>query len=120
MQVAWLVILIPSLLLGAQLGGLPGIAIAQAAVAVLVVVPLYARLLRRVGITAATLFSRIWLPIVAALVVLVVAMATTLTSSALLAGAVSGATTLGVIGLLLWNSRELLSRFRTLRSNEGV
>jgi PST family polysaccharide transporter len=119
-QVAWLVILIPALLLGAQLGGLPGIAIAQAAVTVLVVVPLYARLLRRVGISAATLFSRIWLPIVAALVVLVVAMGATLIGSALLAGAISGAITLGVIGLLLWNSRELLSRLRTLRSNEGM
>jgi PST family polysaccharide transporter len=50
-QLVWLAAGVPALLLGAHLGGLVGVAVAQVAVAGVVMVPLYAGLLRANGIS---------------------------------------------------------------------
>lgn len=61
LQVVWLVTLLPTLVAGSR-WGLAGIAGAQVAVAALVIAPLYAVMLRRVGVSLLPLASRLWRP----------------------------------------------------------
>jgi O-antigen/teichoic acid export membrane protein len=64
-QVVWLAAGVPALLVGAHLGGLAGVAVAQVAVAVAVMVPLYARLLRGNEISLGRLGRTVVAPLVA-------------------------------------------------------
>ncbi len=66
-QIIGLLVLIPSLIAGAHFGGLVGVAVAQAAVAFIVMLPLYLWNLRSLGITIASLGARVWLPALAGL-----------------------------------------------------
>ena len=65
-QLVWLLALIPSLIAGARLGGIAGVAIAGLAVAGCVVLPWYLTELSRAGIRARALGARLWLPLAAA------------------------------------------------------
>jgi O-antigen/teichoic acid export membrane protein len=115
-QLLWLSLLVPALVVGASLAGLRGIAIAQTAVAILVVLPAYALLLRRAGLHLRTLGRQI-LP--ALLVGLTVAGLTHLISSelpsAFLACVFSGLIGLVGVGGLLASNKHLTARFRSLR-----
>jgi O-antigen/teichoic acid export membrane protein len=120
-QGGWLAVLVPALILGARWDGLRGIAIAQAVVAVAVVLPAYALLLRRSGITVTGLLRKIWL---AVLVSLVVGAAALLISqeipSAFWACAFSGLVGLAGCAILLRASRGVLRQLRELRRAEAV
>jgi O-antigen/teichoic acid export membrane protein len=115
-QLLWLSLLVPALIVGASFAGLRGVAIAQTAVAILVVLPAYALLLRRAGQHLKSLARQV-LP--ALLVGLTVAGLTHLISSelssAFLACVLSGLIGLvGVIGLLA-SKKHVIARFRSLR-----
>jgi O-antigen/teichoic acid export membrane protein len=62
-QALWLGALVPACLLGVQLGGIQGVAIANAAVAVGVVVPAYAVVLRRAGVSLRTMAAELSRPL---------------------------------------------------------
>ena len=64
----WCAVLIPSLIVGADLYGIKGAAIAQAAVSVVVALPLCGFMLHRAGIGLAPMWSGLLRPIVGALV----------------------------------------------------
>jgi len=57
-QALWFALLVPVLSVGAAVGGIRGVAIGHAAVAVLVVVPAYAYALRRRGVTSRALAAK--------------------------------------------------------------
>jgi O-antigen/teichoic acid export membrane protein len=105
-QVVWLIVLVPGLIIGTRVYGIGGAAMAEVAVALIVVLPWYLAELGKVGIKWKPLLGRVWLPLLAAAVVGVVAHAIAgVISQALVACAVSGVLTLAVIGLLggrLW------------------
>lgn len=58
--------LIPALVVGAQVGGMPGLAAAPVAVALLVTTPLYMRALRRARVSVREVAGRLALPVTAA------------------------------------------------------
>ncbi|NVM94406.1 oligosaccharide flippase family protein [Arthrobacter wenxiniae] len=62
-QIMWLVVLVPALIAGASWGGLAGLAAAPVAVAALVVLPIYLRMLIKRGFTIGDFASRVWLPL---------------------------------------------------------
>lgn len=64
-QLAWLLVMIPALTVGARLDGIRGVALAGAAVAACVVLPWYLIELSGVGVRARALARRLWLPLVA-------------------------------------------------------
>ncbi len=64
-QLGWLVVLVPALVVGANLGGIAGTGAAQVAVAVVLVLPWYLYELRRAGIRPADLGRRMVLPALA-------------------------------------------------------
>jgi O-antigen/teichoic acid export membrane protein len=66
-QVAWVVALIPAVVLGLLAGGSPGVAAAHLAVAAVVVCPAYALSLKRCGADLRAVGARLWPPILAAL-----------------------------------------------------
>jgi PST family polysaccharide transporter len=112
-QVIWLVLLLPALILGAHLAGIPGVGAAQVAVAALVVLPLYLRELTGVGIGARAVLARITPPaLLAAGIGLVAGVAGRLISFDLLALAVAGTVTLGVLGLLARRMRATVAELR--------
>jgi O-antigen/teichoic acid export membrane protein len=105
-QVVWLVVLVPALIVGTRVYGIGGAAMAEVAVALIVVLPWYLAELGKVGIKRKPLLGRVWLPLLAAAAVAVAAHAiASVISQPFVACAVSGALTLVVIGLLggrLW------------------
>ena len=117
LQLGWLAILVPALIVGAHLGGLQGVAISQAAVAMLVVVPAYCLLLRRVGIELRRLARQVWLAALGGLLVVATALlASKELASPFLACLVAGLVCLAVIAGLLAMNKQLLGRVRALRS----
>ncbi|HEY7483814.1 MAG TPA: lipopolysaccharide biosynthesis protein [Streptosporangiaceae bacterium] len=100
-QVIWLVVLIPALILGARYGGAPGVAAAHVAVAALVVLPLYLAELSRVGIGVRAVLSRLALPLVAAAAVGLLAVAAhrliTLDIAAMVIAGVIAAAAMGAV-----------------------
>jgi len=115
-QVGWLALLVPMLIVGARFGGLRGVAIAQVVVAVLVVLPAYVLLLRRAGIRLKVLLMPVWPGLLVGIAVAGLALLITAElSSALLACVLSGLVGLvGVSGLLVSN-KQLIARIRSLR-----
>lgn len=65
-QIAWLVALVPALVVGARLGGSAGVGWAHVVVAAVVVLPLYLVAVRRSGADLRALLAATWLPVVAA------------------------------------------------------
>ena len=68
-QGAWTLILAPALIVGVQLDGIRGAAIAHTAVALVVVIPAFALALRRMGATPGALARRVIRPVTSALVI---------------------------------------------------
>ncbi len=74
-QGLWLVVLIPVLLIGAQLRGITGVSAGHVLVAVLVVGPAFLWSLHRIGITLRALLARCLRPIIGGLLMAVVSLA---------------------------------------------
>jgi len=112
-QLVWLLALIPSLIAGARLDGIAGVAIAGLAVAACVVLPWYLIELSRAGIRARALGARLWLPLAAAAAVGAAAWAAAkLIPSDLAACAAGGAAAVIAIGLLGLRMRPVLAELR--------
>jgi O-antigen/teichoic acid export membrane protein len=114
LQLAWLVVLVPALIAGAEFGKtISAVAMTETAVAVGFVLPCYVRYLRRAGIGYRALAGRLWLPVTGAAAAGLVSMAAArLTASALVALAVSGVTGIAVIGLLGYRLRADIASLR--------
>ncbi|MCG7288260.1 oligosaccharide flippase family protein [Cellulomonas sp. ACRRI] len=114
-QVAWLVALVPAVVVGARAGGSAGVGWAHVVVAAVVVLPLYLAAVRRSGADLRALAGAVWLPLVAAgpTVVAAVLVARQVPGSlgALAAGGAAGA--LVYVALV---GRPLLRDLRGLRS----
>jgi O-antigen/teichoic acid export membrane protein len=113
LQLAWLLALIPALIAGIRVGGIAGAAIAEAAVALVAILPCYLVGLRNVGIGLSDLGRRLALPLVAgALAGLVAQAATRLASGDVTALAVTGAATLVSVAFVCYRMRALFGIFR--------
>jgi O-antigen/teichoic acid export membrane protein len=112
-QLLWLAALVPSLVVGAHLDGIAGVAAAHAAVAVLVPLPLYLWQLRRAGIGTRSVAACAG---PAVLVASAVGLAAVLVHQAipvdLLALAVAGTVAAGAIVLLTYRMRGALRELR--------
>jgi PST family polysaccharide transporter len=64
LQSAWLIVLIPSLIVGAHLYGITGVAIAHVIVGFVVVVPIYTIVIRRLGVSVRALLEHLIWPFV--------------------------------------------------------
>jgi O-antigen/teichoic acid export membrane protein len=73
LQLVWLVVLVPALIVGARLDGIRGAASAQAIVSSLVVGPLFWLALRRSGVAVGEALLGCWRPVVGGLVLALVA-----------------------------------------------
>jgi O-antigen/teichoic acid export membrane protein len=112
-QVVWLVALIPALIIGTKIDGIAGTAIAEVAVAALLIVPWYLWELAKVGIPRRALALRLCLPTVAAIGVgAAAAGAARLISNDLVACIVGGLVALAVIGLLVYRMRPAIAMLR--------
>lgn len=113
-QLAWLLALIPSLIVGARLGGIGGVAIAGVVVAAVVVLPWYLTELSKVGIKLRSLAVLLWLPLAAAVAVGFVAWAAAKAiPSEFTACAAGGVVALITIGLLVFKVRSAIAELRT-------
>jgi O-antigen/teichoic acid export membrane protein len=114
LQVLTLAALIPALVEGARHWGIEGVAAAQVVVAVVVVVPIYGMLFRRVGLPARKLVERLWVPLLSGAGVGASAfgLGEALRSSNLGACALAGLIALLVLAGLLYRDRTELSRLR--------
>jgi len=119
LQLAWIVVLIPALVAGARVGGIAGLAMAEAAVAAGLVLPWYIVELHRTGIRLRGLAGRLWLPLaggaLAGLLAGAAARAAPNYLTALIAGGMAG---LGVIGLLLYYMRPVVASLRRLSGEQ--
>ena len=117
-QLVWLAALVPALIAGTMADGIAGAAMAEVAVAVLVVMPWYLSELSKVGIRRRGLAAKLSLPLIAALLVAVAsATAARVVPSDLGACLVGGGAALLAIGLLTYRMREAIA---TLRPTLGV
>lgn len=116
-QMISLAVLLPALFAGAQLGGIAGLAAAQAVVATLVTLPLYAYQLHKAGFTVVSLFSRTWLALLCAGVWAVAVYLILQAVSGLILGlCIVGIGTLAVSLPLLWLRRRELGVLKTISS----
>ena len=65
-QLVWLIALVPALLAGATWGGLAGIAAAPVAVAAVVILPIYLKMLVSRGFRPGQFLAKIWVPVLVA------------------------------------------------------
>ena len=116
-QVVWLIVLVPALIVGTRVYGIGGAAMAEVAVGLFIVLPWYMAELSKVGIARRPLLGRMWLPLLAAAMAAVAAHAVAaVISQAFAACAVSGVLVLVVIGLLGYRLRSVITGLRaTLR-----
>jgi O-antigen/teichoic acid export membrane protein len=120
-QLVWLLALIPSLIAGAWLGGIRGVAAAGVAVAAFVVLPWYLIELARVGIKVRTLAAGLWLPLaVAAGVGVAAGAAAKVIPNDLVACVVGGVVALIAIGLLVYRMRPALTAMRATLSKQDA
>jgi PST family polysaccharide transporter len=111
-QLLWLGVLVPALVLGAHADGIFGVGVAHVAVGMLLVLPLYLRQLHRVGIPLRDLARQVALPLLVATAVggAALVMASVVPSDLLtLAGA--AVATVGAIALLLLRKRAELRSY---------
>jgi O-antigen/teichoic acid export membrane protein len=112
-QVAWFVVLIPALVLGARLDGGFGVGVTHAIVALVVVVPAYLVMLLRSHDDVPTILAALWPPLVAG----VVAALAGLWLDERLGGGVAGGMTAGLVAGALYlgtTLRWFLPRLRQL------
>ncbi len=96
-QGLWLVVLIPVLLIGAQLRGITGVSAGHVLVAVLVVGPAFLWSLHRIGITLRALLARCLRPIIGGLLMAVVSLAIIHMTGPSLVGLVAAGTAAGAV-----------------------
>lgn len=114
-QLVWLAVLVPGLIVGARTDGISGVGAGHVLVAALVVLPIYLWELRGVGIPLTELALRVGLPMAAALAVGLAAIGLHLVvPTDFLTLALAGLLALGVMGLLVYRMRGALQRLRTL------
>lgn len=115
-QVVWLIALIPALIVGARGDGIFGAALAGVTVAAGVVLPWYLVELRSVGIRPLALGSRLWLPLLGAVLAGLAAMgARRFCPTDLTACLAAGFATILIIGLLAYRMRSVLAQIRQSR-----
>jgi O-antigen/teichoic acid export membrane protein len=116
-QVVWLIILVPGLIVGTRAYGIGGAAMAEVAVGLLVVLPWYMAELSKVGIERRPLLGRVWLPLLAAAMVGVAAHAIAgVIGQAFVACAISGVLALVVSSLLGYRLRPIITALRVILS----
>jgi O-antigen/teichoic acid export membrane protein len=116
-QLAWLLALVPALIVGVRMDGVRGAAIAGLAVAGGVVLPWYLIELHRVGIRVGAIAAKVWMPLLGGVAVgLSAADLAGLLTNNLTALLVSGVVSLGTIGLLVYHQ---LPELRLVRSVLG-
>ena len=120
LQLVWLVILVPGLIVGARIYGIAGVALVEFAVAAAVPLPWYFFELRRAGLSGRALAMRLGLPVVggglAGLAAAGVFMVARTALPTLCCGALAG---LLVIALLLFRMRAVLASLRRRYAHEG-
>ena len=113
LQLAWLLVLVPGVILGARAHGIVGVALAELAVAAVLPLPWYLIALRRAGLNGRSLVAWLGLPLLggvaAGAAAAGAAAAAPAGSLALLCGALAG---LIVIGLLLLRMQTALATLR--------
>lgn len=119
-QVLWLAVLIPALLAATRMAGIYGAGVAEAAVAVLIILPCYLAVLRRAGVPAVALAKSALLPAAAATAAGLAAIgAGKFAPSNLIALAVSGAVAVALTGLIGYRMRSTLALLRRTRVQPG-
>ncbi|HUC58437.1 MAG TPA: oligosaccharide flippase family protein [Streptosporangiaceae bacterium] len=112
-QVVWLAALVPGLIIGTTADGISGAALAQAAVACLIVLPCYLLCLAMVGIRIGALARRLWLPVAVAVVVAAAAaVVARVVSADLIALAIGCAVALAGFCLLASRMRPAVAELR--------
>jgi O-antigen/teichoic acid export membrane protein len=120
-QAAWLLALIPALIVGARAGGVLGAALAEALLAGFGILPWYLRELRRAGLRLGALARGLAGPAAGAgLVALAALGAARAIPGGVAALAVAGLLTTAVIGLLMYRMRTGLAAFRSRPGQPGV
>lgn len=120
-QVIWLVALVPALVVGAHVGGLIGVGLAQLCVALLIVVPCYGFLLVRSGVGVRGLLSSLWAPAcVGAASYVAASWIARVCSSPFAACLLAGLATMFFIGIYFFLRRDILRRFRGLKQEAAV
>lgn len=121
-QVVWLIALVPALIVGTMADGIAGAAMAEVAVAALIVLPWYLHELSKVGIRRRALAARLWLPLTAGLVVAAAAAgAARVIPNDLGACFAGGTAALLAIGLLGYRMRGAIAMLRpTLGGRDGL
>lgn len=115
LQAGWLAVMLPALVIGAQVGGLAGAAVAQLLVALLGAVPAYLWLLRRVGVAPWRLLAGLGAPSAGCGLLVGIAQLLQragLSGPPLLYLAVIALASLGIGGILLYRLRSDLSLLR--------
>jgi O-antigen/teichoic acid export membrane protein len=113
LQVVWLIVLIPMLIVGARLHGIAGLSMAEFAVAAGLVLPWYLLELRKVGIRTNVLAARLWLPLTGGGLAGVAAFLAARTApNDVVALACSCTAGLLIIGFLMYRMRAVLAMLR--------
>jgi PST family polysaccharide transporter len=116
-QLLWLGVLVPVSVLGAHVGGAPGVAAAQAGVAGLLVLPAYVLELHRTGLHVRAWVSRLLVPLlVGAAVALGARLVSALVDPRLLAVLLSGLVAVLALALLGVLQRGVVRELRGLRT----
>jgi PST family polysaccharide transporter len=112
-QLVWLVVLIPALIAGTRVYGIGGAAMAEVVVALLVVLPWYLKELNRVEIPYGQVISRLWRPVLVALLAGVAArFIARAIPHAFAACAVAGLLTLALIALAMYRLMPVIKGMR--------
>ena len=120
-QLAWLLVLVPALVLGARTDGIYGASLAEAAVAVLGVLPWYLRELSKVGIRLRDLGGHLWLPVTGAVIAGLVAVVAARTAPGdFVALAVSGVAMAAVVVLLVYRMRNVVASLRSAAATSAA
>jgi PST family polysaccharide transporter len=113
-QLVWLLALIPALIAGSHADGIFGAALAEAAVAIVLVLPWYLGELSRAGIRVRALIGHTWLPAAGAALAGAVATAMArITPSDFTALSLSGAATVAIVGWLVYRMRAVIAVLRS-------
>ncbi|WP_246005941.1 oligosaccharide flippase family protein [Georgenia muralis] len=115
-QVLSLLVVLPAQLLGAVADGIRGVALAQAATAALVLLPLYLFHLQRAGITSVAALRRLALPAAVSALGGAGAWAATTTMAPAAASLTAAGGAAVVMAVLLWLDRGALLRLRSVAS----
>jgi O-antigen/teichoic acid export membrane protein len=118
-QLVWLILLIPALIVGTKMYGIAGTAMAEVVVSLVLVLPWYLSELSSIGISRRSFSAKVVLPLLAAVVVAIAAAAISRTiSNALAACGISGVIALAAVVLLVYGMRASVAQLRALRGDE--